>query len=84
MCSHGQRVYEVAGDNVHHHMICQSCWGDEKIPHEVVDEFIENVQDKYGFLAQPHHLFLLGLCKQCQEEEAKQKISKEKEEKENQ
>ena len=78
----GQRVYEVAGDNVHHHMICQSCWGDEKIPHEVVDEFIDNVQDKYGFLAQPHHLFLLGLCKYCQEEEANQKKSKE--EKENQ
>ena len=42
----GQRVYEVAADNVHHHMICQSCWGDEKIPHEVVEEFVGNVQDK--------------------------------------
>ncbi|KAA3645008.1 MAG: transcriptional repressor [Chloroflexi bacterium] len=75
----GQRVYEVAGENVHHHMICQSCWSDEKIPHKVVNEFVDNVQVKYGFLAQPHHLFLLGLCKHCQEEEDKKQISKEEE-----
>ena len=62
----GQRVYEVAADKVHHHMICQNCWSDEKIPHAVVDEFVDNVQGQYGFLAQPHHLFLLGLCKHCQ------------------
>ena len=66
----GQKVYELASEHPHHHLICQSCWNDKTIDDEMIPNLIEGIDQEYRFLVQSEHLVLLGLCGYCREQMA--------------
>jgi Fur family ferric uptake transcriptional regulator len=75
----GRKVYELATEHPHHHLICQSCWYDQKINDRLIPELIDGIDEEYRFLVQSEHLVLRGLCSQCREQMASQQSSDEKE-----
>jgi Fur family ferric uptake transcriptional regulator len=75
----GRKVYELATEHPHHHLICQSCWYDQKISDRLIPELIDGIDAEYRFLVQSQHLVLLGLCGQCREQMASQQRSDAKE-----
>ena len=65
----GNKVYEMASELQHHHLICRRCWGDQKIDDEAFREMSVNLDERYRFLVQSKHLVLIGLCEYCRKEE---------------
>ena len=64
----GHKVYELASDHAHHHLICQRCWADEKISDDLFPKLVDGIDKEYRFLVQSEHLVLLGLCEQCRKD----------------
>lgn len=57
--------YEVAGDEHHHHLICEECGSIEDIPLE--EEFLlTQVTRHTSFKVKRHHLEFFGVCNNCQ------------------
>lgn len=71
----GYKVYELASEHPHHHLICQSCWNDQKIDDQLIPEMINSIDEEYRFLVQSEHLVLLGLCGHCRDQIASQQSS---------
>jgi len=49
----------------HAHLQCTNCQAVIDIPVDVLDSLISRVDDEVGFLVEPHHAALLGLCADC-------------------
>jgi Fur family ferric uptake transcriptional regulator len=67
---HG-KVYVIAGEAKHHHLQCKTCGKVFSIPEQALQNFIQEVQDNYGFQILADHLVLTGTCQDCQLEETK-------------
>ena len=61
----GQRVYEIAGTEPHHHLVCRKCGKVERIDHNLIRPFFDTVEGKYAFHVEMDHLTLFGLCQAC-------------------
>jgi Fur family transcriptional regulator, ferric uptake regulator len=61
----GRRVYEIAGEEPHHHLVCRKCGKAERIDHARVRQFFESVEEAYPFHVDMDHLTLFGLCQAC-------------------
>lgn len=61
-----QMLYELAGKEPHHHLICRSCDRIEPLSHQTVKEFFDQIQGEQAFQIDMDHLTLFGLCKTCQ------------------
>lgn len=62
-------LFEKAFDHTHHdHLICKQCGRVEEFSDERVKELVMQLQEKYGFKAHHHLLYVYGLCKSCLEE----------------
>jgi Fur family ferric uptake transcriptional regulator len=61
----GQTVYEIAGKEPHHHLVCLNCGGQEPLEHSTVKPFFAKIKREYGFEVETNHLALFGLCRQC-------------------
>ena len=66
----GQMVYELAGAEPHHHLVCRKCNAIEQIGHQTVKELFDKVEREQSFLIDMDHLALFGVCKKCQDTEA--------------
>jgi Fur family transcriptional regulator, ferric uptake regulator len=51
--------------NHHAHLQCTSCQAVIDFPIDVLDSLISRVHHEVGFLVEPHHAALLGLCADC-------------------
>jgi len=60
------KIYRVAGESNHHHLVCLSCNNVSTISSEELDPLFVQIRDKYDFSVQAEHLVLKGLCKDCQ------------------
>ena len=49
----------------HAHLQCTSCQAVIDIPAEALDSLIATAEREAGFLVEPHHAALLGLCADC-------------------
>ena len=49
----------------HAHLQCTSCHAVIDFPIDVLDSLISRVDHDVGFLVEPHHAALLGLCAEC-------------------
>lgn len=70
----GQSRYEVnvsAEGHYHHHLICVKCGEIGEFKDDLLDEIEERIEAETGFLVTDHCLRLIGLCRRCQEEQAK-------------
>ena len=63
----GRLVYEIAGEQPHHHLVCSCCDAGMEFPDEDYRDFVQTLQDKTGFLVETTHVTLSGLCPTCQE-----------------
>jgi Fur family transcriptional regulator, ferric uptake regulator len=59
------KVYKIAGDSAHHHLVCQSCGKILTISTEELYPLLEHLQTKYGFTVRADHLSLPGFCRDC-------------------
>ncbi len=69
----GQRVYEIAGQAPHHHLICRKCNKMEQIGHESLKGLFAKIEREQEFSVDMDHVALFGLCKKCKVKEGKQK-----------
>jgi Fe2+ or Zn2+ uptake regulation protein len=65
----GGDVYEVAGEDGHHHLICHKCWGDVKVSEATVRKLFRDLEKQTGFLVLGEHYIFMGLCPDCREKE---------------
>ena len=63
---YGQRVFEIAGEHPHHHLVCQRCGTSTLLDNGLVDAFLAAVERRQHFKAINRHLVLHGLCRECQ------------------
>ena len=59
------KIYDIAEDAGHHHLRCQSCGKVLTISTEHLDNLKKLLHEHYGFVLQPDHLVLPGLCADC-------------------
>lgn len=57
-------TYHLAVD-VHHHAVCTSCGETLNLPAAVLSPVVRDLAKRYGFVAEPKHLTILGLCAAC-------------------
>lgn len=67
----GQTMFEVAGSNRHHHLVCHGCGRDIEVSDELYGYFLGRIRERYGFEADTTHLTLTGLCADCRSEGAR-------------
>jgi len=65
----GGKVYEVASEDGHHHLICHKCWGDTKVQDLTVRKLFKEFDKQYGFLVLGEHYVFMGLCPECRRKE---------------
>jgi len=70
----GQTYYEIAGETPHHHLICRNCGGMMQLDNALIDQLIEEVDEKYHFTIDMDHVGLFGLCEPCRRAEAERGI----------
>ena len=63
----GQTVYEIAGGQPHHHLVCINCGAIEALPHSEVKPFFDQLEREHDFSVLTNHLALFGLCHNCRE-----------------
>lgn len=62
----GHMVYEIAGKQPHHHLVCRCCGADLEFPDEDYRAFVDKLEEKSGFRIEATHITLSGLCPDCQ------------------
>lgn len=61
----GHKVYRIAGEASHHHLICQSCGNVQTVGSEAIAPLLQSILDSYDFIIIADHLALKGFCQQC-------------------
>src|SRR5690606_14295725 len=59
------KIYRIAGESNHHHLVCISCGKMFTIHQSDVEPLLQNVLDKYGFEIQTDHMIFNGFCGDC-------------------
>jgi Fe2+ or Zn2+ uptake regulation protein len=65
----GGKVYELATEDGHHHLICHKCWGDVQILDTAVNKLFSELGEQTGFLVLGEHFIFMGLCPECRKAE---------------
>lgn len=64
----GNKIYNIAGESKHHHLVCVSCDQVLTIPDDVLQPVIQQIQSTYGYEIFADHLVLQGRCTRCKEQ----------------
>lgn len=62
----GKLVFEASGEVPHHHLVCRTCGKIIQISHAEVEGFFRQIFETYTYQIDMDHLFLFGLCPNCQ------------------
>jgi Fur family ferric uptake transcriptional regulator len=65
--------YELAGEQPHHHLVCEACGETVELDCEVLLPLEQELCKRYGFQMNLNHLALFGLCPRCQKPKRKSK-----------
>jgi len=60
------KVYRIAGESDHHHLVCSHCGKILTIQQDSIVPLFFHFQQEFGFQVQTDHLVFNGLCKDCQ------------------
>ena len=66
------KIYRIAGESTHHHLVCTACGQVQTIPQSAIMPLLKQFQASYQFELATDHLVFHGLCEGCQN--AKQNI----------
>jgi Fe2+ or Zn2+ uptake regulation protein len=58
-------VYELAGTEPHHHLVCRKCNAVSTLENKPVAQFFQAVEREQHFRVDMDHLTLYGLCPHC-------------------
>lgn len=61
----GRMVYEIAGQEPHHHLVCRRCGASEQISHATVQALFDAIAGEQNFHIEMDHLVLFGTCQAC-------------------
>lgn len=61
----GHPVYEIAGAQPHHHLVCRRCGTVTQIGHEAVQSLFARIAREQNFTVEMDHLALFGECAPC-------------------
>ncbi len=61
----GSKVYEMALEHPHHHLVCEVCGAVQQIDHTVARHFFKQIEHEFEFHVTTDHLALFGLCAHC-------------------
>lgn len=64
---HGALVYHLADEPPHQHLVCASCGRTMAVPQAELASFFTGITDATGFVPDPSHVALSGLCADCSE-----------------
>ena len=67
----GSIHYELAGEQPHHHLVCEGCGQAIELDCDVLLPLEEELCRRYGFQMNLNHLALFGLCPKCQKTKRK-------------
>ncbi len=62
----GALVYHLSGEAPHQHLMCRRCRRSIGVPASELDDFYRHITELTGFVAEPTHGAILGLCADCQ------------------
>lgn len=62
---HGASVYHLADEAEHQHFVCDRCGAAAAIAAGDLAGFIRDIEAKSGFVVDPGHFALSGLCADC-------------------
>jgi Fur family ferric uptake transcriptional regulator len=63
----GGKVYEIACEAPHHHLVCRECGDVTQIEHALAKAFFAKIATTYAFTVETDHLALFGVCRKCHE-----------------
>jgi Fur family ferric uptake transcriptional regulator len=63
--------YELAGEQPHHHLVCEACGKAVELDCDVLLPLEQELCKRYGFQMNLNHLALFGLCPKCQKPKRK-------------
>lgn len=61
----GRKLYELVGDEPHHHLVCRQCGREQQIRHDTTRSLFAQIEQEEGFMVDMEHLVLVGLCRDC-------------------
>jgi Fur family ferric uptake transcriptional regulator len=61
------KVYKIAGESAHHHLVCQSCGAILTVDADIFESAFQRIYKETGFRARADHLALTGVCRECAE-----------------
>lgn len=61
---HGPATYHLA-DHVHCHLVCEGCGVIIDVPEDLFRNLNRTTKDRFGFVLDPRHFAVLGLCERC-------------------
>lgn len=64
----GTSRYELAEEEMHHHLVCRRCGRVMDLSHDVLEPLQKRLQADYGFVADLTHMVFQGLCESCRGE----------------
>lgn len=67
----GHLVYEIAGNNEHHHIVCRSCGREVNVNHALLKGLYSTLESSTGYLLTESHVTFFGLCPKCQRTDSK-------------
>jgi Fur family ferric uptake transcriptional regulator len=62
----GGKVYEIAEEKPHHHLVCEQCGKIEQVGHGILERAFKQVESEHGFKVTSNHVALFGVCQECQ------------------
>lgn len=63
----GQLIYEIIGEEPHHHLICDNCGDVQRLADHHFESLADHLLEEHHFHAHMHHLTIAGLCHYCYE-----------------
>jgi Fe2+ or Zn2+ uptake regulation protein len=65
----GAAVFELTGEKLHHHLVCQGCGHITLLENDQIAPLIAELEKKYHYKIKTNHLILFGFCERCQKSE---------------
>ena len=66
----GEKVYEIAKADAHHHLACKDCGKVEKVDHQLVQPMFDLLEYSHNFTIKMDHLMIFGICQACDDKAA--------------
>ncbi|MCB0179783.1 MAG: transcriptional repressor [Anaerolineae bacterium] len=57
--------YALRAHGTHHHSVCRVCGKTMDLPNCMFEPMIEQLRTDFNFVADAHHMVIMGWCEQC-------------------